>query len=103
MTFHSLAYKVVRPKEEIMIDVIKYEHPVTGEEIEIDVNQQKQFIRDTFLSAFDAGIERIMTTHFPEDLADFRKTGLTEDDDAYLENRKRHENLSYAGYFVKSK
>jgi len=44
-TFHSLAYRIVRPKDTILIDIVKYDHPVTGEEIEVDTKKHKRYIQ----------------------------------------------------------
>ncbi len=102
-TFHSLAYKIVQPKDEILLDIFKYEHPVTGEEIEVDTKKHKRYIQGCLIDVFDKEMENYMHENLPKHLQELRLWWLLDEDNVYLAKRKEATLFAHTGNFVRSK
>lgn len=101
-TFHSLAYRLLKPSEEILLDMIKYENPTTGEEIIAYTLRQQMYVRDIFWECYDT-ISPLMQKSFSKELGEFKKYGTLDSDEDYIYKRRGQQFYSYTSHHTKSK
>jgi len=91
-TFHSLAYNIVKPEEQLLFDE---DRSFYGE-------KHKNFIADTMRSIMSIQFKSKLMTYFRKELAEIEEHGGDLDQGEYLIYRRNMRDVTLRGDFVKS-